>query len=193
MTKKLMQRGLIAATLAALIGGSLLTTDALAWRGWHGRQQYENLAPEKQATYDAVMKEYHAKMAPLMEKMMAKRLELNALTGNSSADPKHISALASEIAALQTQIRQERVNLDERLRTEVGIEARGGRGSDCPVMAGPGAGCGPDGKGPDGTGPHGKGHGGKGHGGKGMQDGSKGMQDGGKNGHRQHGPAQSNS
>ena len=72
MTKKLMQRGLIAATLAALIGGSLLTTDALAWRGWHGRQQYENLAPEKQATYDAVMKEYHAKMAPLMEKMMAK-------------------------------------------------------------------------------------------------------------------------
>lgn len=187
MTKHLMQRGLMAAALAALIGGGLFVTDAHAKRDWHGRQQYETLAPEKQATYDAVMKEYHAKMAPLMEKMMAKRLELNALTGNSNADPKHISALASDIAALQTQIRQERMNLDDRLRTEVGIEARGGRNSgDCSMPGSmSGSGCGPNG-----DGPHGKGHGGKGPGGK-NADGKN--ADGKRGGHHGRGQGQANS
>ena len=152
MNTRHMRRGLLILALMGVFGGGmLLAQDAHAWSGWCGRQHYEELKPEMQNKYDAIMKGYHEKMSPLTEKMMARRLELDALTGNANADPKRITALAEEIAALRTQIRNERFKLGERLKSEVGIDMRMGYDGDRPGRGGPGHGGrghgGPDGRG----------------------------------------------
>lgn len=126
MSMKRMGGGLVVLALVAFCGAGLFAADAWAWHGGgYGRQQYAGLTPEMQAKYDAALKAYHNKVSPLMEKMMARRLELNALAGNANADPKRITALAEEIASLKTQLRQERGTLDEQLKNEVGIAERG--------------------------------------------------------------------
>ena len=128
MNMRRIRYSLAALGLTALVCGGVLVADAHAWQARQVRQQYESLNPEMQTKYDAILQAFHEKMTPLTEKMMARRLELDALAGNANADPKRIATLAEEIAALKTQIRQERFNLDERLRKEVGIEMRSGRG-----------------------------------------------------------------
>ena len=117
--------GIAILALVSLCGADLFISDAWAWHGGgKGKSQHERLSPEQQAKYDAVLKAHREKMAPLTEKMMARRLELDALTGNANADPKRIATLAEEIASLRTQARQERRALNDQLKSEVGLPDR---------------------------------------------------------------------
>ena len=84
---------------------------------------YPHLTPEKRAQFDAVSKDAAAKMQPLHEQMMAKRLEYGALARAASPDPDRISRLAGEIAALHTSLVKEYEAASERLAKEVGVRA----------------------------------------------------------------------
>jgi predicted nucleic acid-binding Zn-ribbon protein len=103
-------RTLAAAVAAAVLCGGLMAGEAQA-RHRDRRPCYEALAPQLQTKYDEIMRDFQERMLPVTETLMAKRLELKALSGNASADPQRISSLAGEIAALHTQIRQERMKL----------------------------------------------------------------------------------
>ena len=112
--------GLAAAAATVVFCGGLMAGEAQA-RHRGDRPCYERLDPQLQEKYDAIMRDFQERMMPVTEKLMAKQLELDALAGNAGADPKHISDLAGEIAALRTQIRQERMKLRDRLKEETGL------------------------------------------------------------------------
>jgi zinc resistance-associated protein len=105
---------------AAVLCGGLMAGEAQA-RHRDRRPCYETLTPQLQAKYDEIMGDFQERMLPVTETLLAKRLELKALSGNANADPQRISSLAGEIAALHTQIRQERMKLGDRLQNEVGL------------------------------------------------------------------------
>lgn len=137
MKKTITQAGAFAALALVLVLSMATLSEARGYGKGNGMHHFGpevNLTPENQAKYDAIFKEFYDRMTPVGEKMMAKRLELNALQGNTNADPKQIGKLAEEIAALHTQMIKEREALDERFRKELGIDApmrgmgRGGMG-----------------------------------------------------------------
>lgn len=91
---------------------------------------YQNLTPEKRAAVDKLIQEHTAAMEPLRQQLDAKRLELNALSGNPNAKPEYISKLAGEVAQLSTQIRNSGSEFRARMAEEMGFEnvPRGMRG-----------------------------------------------------------------
>lgn len=131
MTSKTFTRCAAALAIATMLAGAAVTAQANpmnhgGYRGHGGgyaSQVYNELKPEQQIKYDAIFKAFQDSMSPLTEKMMAKRLELDTLSGNPNADPKRITALSEDIASLRTQMWAERVKLDEKLQKEVGISA----------------------------------------------------------------------
>ena len=126
MKKTTTQAGMLAALALVLVFSTVTLSEARGYGKGNGMHHFGpevNLTPENQAKYDAIFKEFYDRMIPVGEKMMAKRLELNALQGNTNADPKQIGKLAEEIAALHTQMIKEREALDERFSKELGIEA----------------------------------------------------------------------
>lgn len=99
---------LAAVTALTIVIGS--SSAALAWSGncWNqNTQQVQNVTPEQQAAIQKIMNDSDKRLDPLMEQMQAKRMELNALSGNTNAKPEIITKLSAEIASLQTQIRNE--------------------------------------------------------------------------------------
>lgn len=149
--KKTATLALIAA-LTLSLGGT-----ALAYRGmdenygsgncymYEGNDHYTGkaLTPEKQQIFDQIMLESRAKMTPLMDKMWAKQTELRALSDNPNTKPESISKLVAEMSELRTQMRNEMIARNDKIKSSVGIN--------------PGYGM-----------HNGRGHGGgKGHGGKG--------------------------
>jgi hypothetical protein len=113
-------RTLTVAVAAAVLCGGLMAGEAQA-RHRDRRPCYETLTPQLQTKYDEIMGDFQERMLPVTETLMAKRLELKGLSGNANVDPQRISSLAGEIAALHTQIRQERMKLGDRLKNEVGL------------------------------------------------------------------------
>lgn len=128
------------ATLGILLGSG---TAALAWQhgggyngGYGGQGMYgsyncpyygnggQAITPEKQIAIDTILKDSDSRMRPIMDQYNAKRMELDALSGNSNAKPEAISKLASEIASLQGQIRTEMDARNAKIETEGGM-ARG--------------------------------------------------------------------
>lgn len=132
MNKSISQLSAIMALALVLVFSVVGLSEARGY-GMHHLGSGVNLSPENQVKYDAIVKEFYDRMTPIGEKMMAKRTELNALQGNTNADPKRITQLSEEIAALHTQMVKERNALDEKLSKDLGIEmpARGmGRGGN---------------------------------------------------------------
>lgn len=86
------------------------------------------LSEEKRAALNTLMEECRAAMEPLREQLEAKRLELNALSGNPNARPDDISRLAKETAALHTKIRSVGRNFRDKAQKELGVPAGAGTG-----------------------------------------------------------------
>lgn len=78
---------------------------------------------EKQARYEAIVKEAEAKMAPLQEQMMAKRIELQALAQAPKTDQPAISAIARDMAALHSKMVEVHDQMTEKLAGELGVPA----------------------------------------------------------------------
>ena len=120
-------RALVAAfALSAIVLGSGVS--AFAYNGSCGNANGSgmvSLSPENQCAYEAMLKEYRNRIAPLQDKLSAKRLELNALSRNNNTKPETLSKLAGEVAELQAQIRSEDRALGDRMEKELGIRGYG--------------------------------------------------------------------
>jgi zinc resistance-associated protein len=106
--------------VAALLSG--ITANSAEARGGYGYGRALDLTPENQAKHDAIMKDFIDRITPIGEKLMAKRMEFEALKENTKAEPKQISKLSEEIASLYTQMTKERLALNERMKKELEID-----------------------------------------------------------------------
>ncbi len=90
-----------------------------------GMRGYDTLTPEKQELYTKIVTEADKEMAPLNEKMSAKRAELDALYNNPESEPAAVGKVAGELAKMRTQMRDMQRDLSLRLEKEVGIQPMG--------------------------------------------------------------------
>ena len=122
----------IAVALAAFLAVGGIAGQALAaphdGHDGHWRQQrsyqdciYQALTQEKKAQYDAIMKEFAAKTAPLRDKLAAKYIELRTLGNSPTPDPKAIGKATEELVALRNEFAKERSAMVDRVAKEIGI------------------------------------------------------------------------
>lgn len=119
---------LVALSVIALGSGAAYAANTAPQHQNNTPAQVETLSPEKQAAYDAMMKEHIDRVTPIQDKLNAKKLELNALSHNPNVKPEALSKLAGETSELQAQLRAERRALDDRMQKEFGIRAHGRHG-----------------------------------------------------------------
>ena len=116
-------------------------------------EYYSQLTPEKQAEVEKLVQEHTDAMAQLREQLYAKRLELDALSGNANVQPEYISKLSAEIAHLQAQIRNDGRAFRDLLSEKTGLahipgyEGRGCARNGMSGYHGNGEGCGRGGMG----------------------------------------------
>lgn len=82
---------------------------------------YQYLTPEMQAKCDTIVKEFAKKTQELREKILAKRLELQAIAQSNKPDRTVIQELSREIAKMHTELASEYEKMYEKLSSEVGI------------------------------------------------------------------------
>ena len=83
--------------------------------------------------YDAIMKEFADKTAPLRDKLAAKYIELRTLGNSPTPDPKAIGKATEELVALRNEFAKERSAMVDRVAKEIGINIFQGKGPGCPV------------------------------------------------------------
>ena len=129
-TSMSLNKASIAVALAAFLAVGGIAGQALAaphdGHDGHWRQQrsyqdciYQALTQEKKAQYDAIMKEFADKTAPLRDKLAAKYIELRTLGNSPTPDPKAIGKATEELV--------------DRVAKEIGINIFQGKGPGCPV------------------------------------------------------------
>ncbi|EGW45098.1 hypothetical protein HMPREF0178_02172 [Bilophila sp. 4_1_30] len=134
----------IAVALAAFLAVGGIAGQALAaphdGHDGHWRQQrsyqdciYQALTQEKKAQYDAIMKEFADKTAPLRDKLAAKYIELRTLGNSPTPDPKAIGKATEELVALRNEFAKERSAMVDRVAKEIGINIFQDKGPGCPV------------------------------------------------------------
>lgn len=133
---------LAVALVAALTGGMALTAQARPGDFHHGPRGprpcqeavYQALTPEKQAQYDAIMRDFTEKTASLRDKLAAKYIEVRTLGQSPNPDPKAVGKATEELVALRNEFAKERQAMVERIANEVGINVLygGPRGHGCP-------------------------------------------------------------
>lgn len=96
------------------------------------------VSAEKQARYAAIVKEAEAKMMPLQEQMMAKRIEIQALAQAPKTDQPAIAALAREMAALHSKLVEAHDQMTEKLAAEMGVSVMPEKSSGCSMGCGKG-------------------------------------------------------
>ncbi len=89
--------------------------------GKSGSGVYQYLTPEMQTKCDTIVKEFAKKTQELREKILAKRLELQAMAQSSKPDRAVIQDLSREIAKMHTELSSEYEKMYEKLSSEVGI------------------------------------------------------------------------
>lgn len=82
---------------------------------------YQSLTPEKQAQFDAIMKNFDQKTAPLRDKIAAKHIELKTLGDANTPDPKAIGKASEELVSLRNEFAKERQAMVDRVAKEIGI------------------------------------------------------------------------
>ena len=124
---------------ALLVAGSVMTGQAVAgphhWQsGPRTEYVYNNLTPEKQAQFDAIMDDFAKRTASLRDKIEAKRIELRTLGNAATPDSRAIGKASEELVALRNEFAKERQALNERISKEVGIamNRRGDYRPGCP-------------------------------------------------------------
>ncbi len=116
---------MLAATIAATMFASGLMTsgEAQARRNDPSSEAaQEALSPEKKLKYDALLKTFAERTAPLKEKIRAKRLELDALSRSPQLNVEAVRSASEELAALETRMDKERADLREQIGKETGFK-----------------------------------------------------------------------
>lgn len=133
----------IAVALAAFLAVGGIAGQALAaphdGHDGHWRQQrsyqdciYQALTQEKKAQYDAIMKEFADKTAPLRDKLAAKYIELRTLGNSPTPDPKAIGKADGRTRGAPQRIRQGTRAMVDRVAKEIGINIFQGQGAGVP-------------------------------------------------------------
>lgn len=95
--------------------------------GYHDGQgshwsQMQQLPQEKRDQLQAMRLEQRKKMQPIRDQLWAKQTLLDALSRNPKAEPKDITALVDEIAALRSQLRDARIAFADKVKKEIGLD-----------------------------------------------------------------------
>lgn len=120
-------------SMAFIFALFVLATAAFAGHG-HGERPYngcgnqQQLSPEQQKKFDAIQDDFIAQTQDLREDLWANRTELNALAGNSQADPKHISELVDNSKELRAKLIKHHAAFAQQVEKEVGIKISGWHG-----------------------------------------------------------------
>ena len=91
------------------------------------------LTPEKQALFDAIVRQTSTTMLPLREAMTAKLLELQALSAGEQLDRQAIAQVCRDVAAIHTQMIMVHEQMADRLEKEVGVSIQRGSCGGCPM------------------------------------------------------------
>jgi Spy/CpxP family protein refolding chaperone len=90
-----------------------------------------NLMPEQKTKLQDLHRRFRAENAQLFGSLVAKRMELQALWADSSADPKAIIGKDKELRGLQDQMRDKRVQMQLEARKFLVSEQIGQFGRQC--------------------------------------------------------------
>ena len=90
--------------------------------GGYGPGWDQSLPQEKRDAVRAMMREHWEKMQPIRDQLWIKSRTLDALEGNPKVEPKEISALVAEMAALKDQLRAEHKTFADRMQKETGLD-----------------------------------------------------------------------
>jgi hypothetical protein len=135
----------IAAGLAVamvLAGGAAAALAGPRHEGWrdgppcggdfYGIPDDRALDPEQKAAVEELFRKHYQAVEPLRQQLYAKRLEWEALAGNSNASPEAVGNLAREIAQLDSDLRRANLDFREELRKNENIRLPPayGRGHD---------------------------------------------------------------
>ena len=69
------------------------------------RAEFAKKAAERKAQREKLIKEHHAAVMPLHEKLVQKQMELEVLSPNPNVKPEELKAIVAEVASLRSQIR----------------------------------------------------------------------------------------
>ena len=69
------------------------------------RAEFAKKAAERKAQREKLIKEHHAAVMPLHEKLVQKQMELEVLSPNPNVKPEELKALVGEVISLRNQIR----------------------------------------------------------------------------------------
>lgn len=145
--------------IASLVLGTLILTAGTAMaRPGNYNNNYVEITAEQEAQIVKMSTAYQKSVSPLIEELNAKKMEFYAISNHPEAKMKDIEALSKEIAALNTEIRDENIAFHEDVSKKTGLSMGGGMH---------GGGMHGGGMGSCGMGYGGMGHGGMGHGGMG--------------------------
>ena len=73
------------------------------------REKWDSLAPEQKTEFQNLRNKFNEEIAPLRKEMVTKRLELQSLWTNPTADPIVITAKEKELRDLQNQMRDKMI------------------------------------------------------------------------------------
>ena len=79
------------------------------------RAEFAKKAAERKAQREKLIKEHHAAVMPLHEKLVQKQMELEVLSPNPNVKPEELKALVGEVVSLRNQIR----TMKEEFRAEM--------------------------------------------------------------------------
>lgn len=79
------------------------------------RAEFAKKAAERKAQREKLIKEHHAAVMPLYEKLVQKQMELEVLSPNPNVKPEELKALVGEVVSLRSQIR----TMKEEFRAEM--------------------------------------------------------------------------
>jgi Spy/CpxP family protein refolding chaperone len=110
-------------------GGHMMGWGGGHMMGWGQGYGYDaTVTPEQREAVEKLYQEHYEAVAPLREKIWAKRSELNQALSAQTPDSKKVDALTDELAELQTKMFKERTAFRAKLQ-EQGVAGYSGRGA----------------------------------------------------------------
>lgn len=88
----------------------------------HMGYQGEQLAPEKQAQWNAIMEAHHKDVQPLRDALWQKQIELDALAVNPNTKPEDIRVLTNEMMTLRKELQAKKEAVRAKIRQDVGVD-----------------------------------------------------------------------
>ena len=106
---------------------------------WSNSGAVNQLTPEQQQKYAAIMDDYANKVRPLQQQMWTVHTELRVLAQNPNTKPEDLTSRVQTLSKLREQMFDARKALSDRLEKELGIKGFGYGPGNC---GGPGMGRG---------------------------------------------------